>query len=916
MNYLRKICLLVALACLSSPAAAQVVRNFEPAFSTNDTGDISIVGNSLLTCPSSSPTCTQAQSGNADILLELNNNNAYAMTYVDVDSDGSTFNSSSASYSIPTGANVVWAGLYWGGRTNAGLGGSAAPNPANKDTVKLRGPGATGYSTITAANCDVGLTQGVFDDYQCHAVVTGNIPDSGGSVSVADVQLGTGENRFGGWALVIVYADSSEPLRNLVVYDGFANVLRDTVNPFVVDIPVSGFRTPAQGDVRTRIGSVVYEGDLDAPGESFSLNGTNLSDALNPVDNFFNAGITSLGSLVTARSPSHTNNLGFDIDLVEVTNVLANNATSTTLQLTTTLDTYFPGVITFATEIFAPRVTVSKTVTDQNGGAIRPGDTLIYRFEIENTGNDPADRVVLTDILPAALSYVPGSARIDGVPRTDASDADSYTWSAADREVVAKIGSNPGTIGGSLGTNQLVTLVFEATVNENTEGQEISNQASVSYRARTLGNDFTTLSDSDLGNAGSSPTVVVVSEVDPTIAITSPTDGTSVNDKRPEIRGTANPGATVEVSIDGGTAVEVVANAQGVWSLTPSSDLSEGEHQIEASTENAGQTATDSTSFTVDTVAPNVQITSPIDGSITNETRPTITGQSDPGALVEITIDGGEPATVVADSNGNWSYQPADPLGPGEHDIVAEASDEAGNTGSDSSSFTINPDAFSLNITSPTNGQTVTDATPTITGTTEPGASVEVTFPSGETITVVADTAGNWEATPTQALMDGSNTVSATLPEVPNGPSASVTFTITEANQGLVITSPTPGSVITPEPTITGTAQPGAVIVVVVDGEEIGSTTADADGNWSIPVDESLAPGDTTIVVTATNPDDTVETVEVDVIVNAGMDIEIPDPPFSESITYLSGNGCSQTGGSPMGWLLFLGLLGVLRRRI
>lgn len=910
----------VCLLMLASPAQAQLVRGFAPSHTTNDTGDIKLFGNSQMTCPDSNVNCADARQGNASIALELNNNNAYAMQYVDVDTSAATFNSSRASYSLPPGATVLWAGLYWGGRTNSGIGGAAAPNPAAKNLVKMQTPTTAGYKNITAAACDLSNTQGVFDDYQCRAVITNDIPAAGGQITVADIQLGTGENRFGGWAVVIVYRDNAEPLRNLVVYDGFANVLRDTVNPFTVNIPVSGFRTPAQGDVRTRVGAVVYEGDLDAPGESFLLNSVVLSDVLNPANNFFNATTSELGVALTNRNPSYSNTLGFDIDRVAVTNVLANNATSTTLTLTTTLDTYFPGVITFATEIYAPRVTALKTVTDQNGGSVRPGDTLIYRIEVENTGNDPADNVVLQDTIPAGVTYVTGSARIDGVPKTDAVDADQYTYTAATREVKAKLGSNPNTIGGSLGTNQRVVLVFEAVVNEDAAGASISNQAEVSYRARTLGNDFTTRSDSDLTNAGTTPTVIIVAQEDPSVSISSPLNGSTVNTKRPEIRGNANPNATVTLTIDGGTAITVQANASGIWTHTPTSDLSEGDHTVTARVNNGGQMASASTTFTVDTVAPTVVITSPGDGSITSETRPTITGTSEPNADVTITIGGGQPATVRADANGNWSFQPANPLAPGTQTVTATATDNAGNTASDSVTFTINPDAFSLAITSPTNGQTVTSSTPTISGTTEPGETVEVTFPTNEKITVTADAAGNWSVTPTLALAEGSTTVTARLPDVPNGPTATVTFTIAAPQSGLVITSPAPGDTVGPTPTITGTATPGAVITIIVDGEEIGTTTADSNGNWTVPVDTELPAGEATITVQAENPDGTIETETIDVIVvtgDGGDNNENPVGPGVEGAAYLAGTGCAQAPGQTLGLLglLLVGFFFGSRRR-
>ena len=70
-----------------------------------------------------------------------NNNNSRTMTWIDADGDPSTFDSSSSDLSLPTGASVLFAGLYYGGRLTAGSGGSPPPNPAARNTVLFKAPG-------------------------------------------------------------------------------------------------------------------------------------------------------------------------------------------------------------------------------------------------------------------------------------------------------------------------------------------------------------------------------------------------------------------------------------------------------------------------------------------------------------------------------------------------------------------------------------------------------------------------------------------------------------------------------------------------------------------------------------------------------------------------------------------------------
>ena len=905
-----------ALWATPQDAQAQVVRPFAARYSENATGDIHILGNTLMSCdPTLSMDCQQARDGVANTMLERNNNNDHAMRYVDVDNDPTTFNSSRSSYTLPIGAEVLWAGLYWGGRPAAGQQGVAAPTPAQRNRVKFSSPETGGYVDITATRCDE--AGGTFNDYQCFAEVTRQVPPTGGGqYTVANVQLGTGLNRFGGWGLVIVYNDPAEPTRNLVVYDGFAQVLRDDMlMQRSININVSGFLTPAQGDVFTRVGAIVYEGDLDAPGDSFVLAGRKLSDAANPENNFFNASNAINGVQVSTKAPNYKNLLGFDLNIVEARNVLANSARNTTITLQTTGDTYFPGVVTFSTDIYAPRVTAIKTITDVNGGEPLPGDELEYRIEISNTGNDPADNVVLEDALPSQTTFVPGSIRIDNQARTEQRDNDQAE--VVNGTLTARLGqgANAGQ-GGSLGTNQSTILTFRVRINDSvTANTSIQNQATVEYRARTLDRNFFVLSDGDGNASGSSPTVIVVEGRPGMVDILTPANGSLTRDSRPMITGSAEPNAQVTVTLDGGQPQTTTADAQGRWTVTPSQPLGDGQHTVTA---RSGTQAVDTHTFTVDTIPPMLTITSPVDGSSTSNTQPTLSGTSEPGAMITIVIDGGAPIMTTADAQGNWSARPSSPLSEGEHKVDVTATDAAGNSSMATVTFTVDGGAPSLTLDSPTSGATVTTDKPRVEGTAAPGARVKVTVQStGEELIVTADTEGKWYANPTQPLPSGSNTISATLEGQPNAPTERVTFTVDAGpNSGgtLVVTSPRPGDSTGTTTTVTGTATPGSTIVITVDGQEVGRTTANPDGSWS--VDVMLPEGQVTITVTAVDPNGGSQTVTVGVTVDASVD--------GRNMYIVRGGSCAQAGGRAAApdaalWLALCGMVVALvtrRRRL
>src|SRR5262249_19602256 len=159
---------------------------------------------------------------------------------------------------------------------------------------------------------------------------------------------------YAGWSLVVAYSAPGDPARNLTVFNGFA--VQASTDP-ALNIPISGFDAPSSGVVNAKVGVVAYEGDLGTTGDSMALNGKQLSDAVPPANNFFNAGISNLGVLQTAKNPNYVNQMGFDAKVVQApAGTIPNSATSATITLTTSGDGYFPGVVTTAIDLYAPNL--------------------------------------------------------------------------------------------------------------------------------------------------------------------------------------------------------------------------------------------------------------------------------------------------------------------------------------------------------------------------------------------------------------------------------------------------------------------------------------------------------------------------------------------------------------------------------
>ncbi|WP_416443999.1 Ig-like domain-containing protein [Leucobacter sp. HNU] len=229
-----------------------------------------------------------------------------------------------------------------------------------------------------------------------------------------------------------------------------------------------------------------------------------------------------------------------------------------------------------------------------------------------------------------------------------------------------------------------------------------------------------------------------------------------MNDMRPTITGTGQPGATITVT-EGGTVLgTTTVGTDGTWSLTPAQDLSNGPHTIVAEQDVNGVKSTAEGSFEVRVIA-ELNVTGPTSGAVVDTANPIVSGTAEPGATITITdSNGAEIGTATADEHGNWSTG-IGTLPNGSHEITVTDS----HGGSQTVDFTVDQaaDFAELVVTSPApeNGAkpTVNEKTPTVSGTAEPGATITVTDQNGTVIGEgVADENGDW---------------AITLPELENG---------------------------------------------------------------------------------------------------------------------------------------------------
>jgi gliding motility-associated-like protein/uncharacterized repeat protein (TIGR01451 family) len=409
-----RIVFVVITLCIGVHTYAQNYEPFTPRFDQDLKGDIVLIGNNILGPDNNAFNDNSVYNHNVD------------MRYIDIDSDASTFSSSSSDLEIPNPNcyRIIYAGLYWG-----------AVNPGSEPItdVKFKGP-IGGYNDISGtiiydANGTT-VDGGDSFSYACFADVTSIVTSYGsgvdlGTYTVANVSSSEGETatfnpyngtgQSAGWSLFIVYEDPTLPGKSITSFDGFSAISVPGANP-TLDIPLSGFRTiPAPAPVRANFAFATLEGDSPILGDRLRLNGVSLSTVDRPATNFFNSSVTQLSALpVNNRVPNSTNTLGFDTGIIAIPNpgnsVIANDATTGTIRLETSGDTYFPYFFAFAVEIIEPNIVLTKIVEDDAGNNISGqfvslGASLNYVIGFQNTGNDNATNFQIRDILPINIIY-------------------------------------------------------------------------------------------------------------------------------------------------------------------------------------------------------------------------------------------------------------------------------------------------------------------------------------------------------------------------------------------------------------------------------------------------------------------------------------------------------------------------------
>jgi hypothetical protein len=168
--------------------------------------------------------------------------------------------------------------------------------------------------------------------------------------------------------------------------------------------------------------------------------------------------------------------------------------------------------------------------------------------------------------------------------------------------------------------------------------------------------------------------------------LSQPANGATGVARRPRIEGTAPPGLTVHLYLEGVEYAKVVADSTGAFAYDVPEDLAVGAHELRASAEELGSYSPQSTPtrFDVTTPAPGDEpvLVRPAEGEAVKPT-PLFAGTSRTGVSIGIEVDGAEVARVPLDEERRFRYEltAAQQLTPGAHSAVVRAWDEAGKAG-------------------------------------------------------------------------------------------------------------------------------------------------------------------------------------------------------------------------------------------
>ncbi|MDD2781750.1 choice-of-anchor D domain-containing protein [Sulfuricurvum sp.] len=382
-----------------------------PQSTHNVRGNYGIAGNTMM-CLTDKQTGTsyEGYGGNClDTGAELLTSNIRVSKYIDIDGDSSTWNSTSSYVNVPAtfdntpDRGILWAGLFWQGRISNDTDHPLRYGKENGSSYDLIETGeGVSYGTIdlvaagansiklkinngsynsTTANTFYEYSSGGGVTYAAYSDVTSIVQSSitaSGKHTFTVANLTTNEGRednpgiFGGWSLVVIYAENNlGKTRNISVYSGF-----DIVDQPSDAFKITDFKLPTTDLVNATLSLFSGEGEYlygYRPGQTDVFDWVKISNdgityqympGATTNQNIFDA---KFDGILRDNVTGHSNNLqinndGVDIDNYDVSNLMTTYRDANPdmhemyIQWSSNQDYITPSMITFATELYAPKL--------------------------------------------------------------------------------------------------------------------------------------------------------------------------------------------------------------------------------------------------------------------------------------------------------------------------------------------------------------------------------------------------------------------------------------------------------------------------------------------------------------------------------------------------------------------------------
>ncbi|ECT0145978.1 Ig-like domain repeat protein [Salmonella enterica subsp. enterica serovar Kentucky] len=373
----------------------------------------------------------------------------------------------------------------------------------------------------------------------------------------------------------------------------------------------------------------------------------------------------------------------------------------------------------------------------------------------------------------------------------------------------------------------------------------------------------------------------------PTIELDDSSDSGIKNDNitnstLPTFIGVAEPGSTVSIYLGLKHLGEVIVAKDGTWSYTLTTPLKDGEYNITATaTDIAGHTsATANLPFTIDTrisyFSAEIETTDDsgiVGDNVTNNTRPTFTGKTEPNAIISvINSETGEEVVFKANDQGEWTFNFTSDSVEGINNLTFTVEDVAGNKKDFSFSYVIDtiaplPPTVSLEdyVVLPNGIILSGNDLPALVGTAEPKSTILLMRDGKLYDSIEVDSNGTWNYQFSNKFLQGAYDIEIISQDAAGNKSSTVKYSFTiqtevvppKAELDASDDSGAKGDWITNKHnalTLLGTADRFATVNILIDGKTIGVTTADADGNWNFDISRNLSDNVYKITVESIDP--------------------------------------------------------------